>query len=145
MELALAPKIWGPHYWFVLNTIAFSYPITPNKVTKKKYYDFIMNLPLLLPTSEIGSNFSKLLDQYPVTPYLDSRPSFIKWIHFIHNRINEGLNKSIISYKKFVEDYYENYKEDTKREDEKKKAKTYYVYIIFLIIIFFIIVYLYNQ
>ena len=26
------------------------------------------------------------LDQYPVTPYLDSRESFIKWMYFIHNQ-----------------------------------------------------------
>ena len=32
----LDPKIWGPHYWFFLHTIAMSYPLRPNAVTKKK-------------------------------------------------------------------------------------------------------------
>ena len=32
----LKSKIWGPYYWFVLMTIAVSYPITPNDITKKK-------------------------------------------------------------------------------------------------------------
>ena len=32
-------KVWGPHYWFVLHTIALRYPKNPNDVTKKKYYD----------------------------------------------------------------------------------------------------------
>ena len=28
-------KVWGPHYWFVLHTIALRYPKNPNDVTKK--------------------------------------------------------------------------------------------------------------
>ena len=32
----LDPKIWGPHYWFFLDTIAMTYPNHPNAVTKKK-------------------------------------------------------------------------------------------------------------
>ena len=43
--MSLDPKIWGPHYWFVLHTIALTYPLTPNDTTKKKYYDFFHNLP----------------------------------------------------------------------------------------------------
>ena len=29
------PNVWGPHYWFVLLTIAMTYPIEPNDVIKK--------------------------------------------------------------------------------------------------------------
>ena len=56
--MALDPKVWGPHYWFVLHTIALTYPITPNDVCKKKYYDFIHNLPLFLPIGQIGNTLS---------------------------------------------------------------------------------------
>ena len=45
----LDPKIWGPHYWFFLHTIAVTYPHNPNSVTKKKYYDLIQNLHIFLP------------------------------------------------------------------------------------------------
>ena len=88
------PKIWGPHYWFVLHTIALNYPLHPNETSKKKYYDFIQNLPIFLPISNMGNLFSKLLDIYPVTPYLDSRESLVKWMHFIHNKINLSLGNS---------------------------------------------------
>ena len=110
----LKSKIWGPYYWFVLMTIAVSYPITPNNITKKKYYEFIHNLPLFIPDENIGNNFAKLLDKYPVTPYLDSREMFTRWIHFIHNRINIKLGKKQISLGKAMEDYYEHYKEEIK-------------------------------
>ena len=88
----LDPKIWGPQFWFVLHTMSLTYPLNPNETTKKKYYDFIQNLPLFLPIAEIGNNFILFLDRYPVTPYLDSRESFIKWMHFIHNKINLANN-----------------------------------------------------
>ena len=79
------PDIWGPHYWFFLHTIAESYPITPNSITKRKYYDLIQNMPLFIPVVEMGDKFSEFLDKYPVSPYLDNRDSFVRWVHFIHN------------------------------------------------------------
>ena len=99
----LDSKVWGPHYWFVLYSIALTYPNTPNNTIKKKYYEFIQNLPLFLPHDEIAGHFSNLLNKYPVTAYLDSRDSLTRWIHFIHNRINSIINKF---WKLF---YYKNY------------------------------------
>tara|TARA_B100000927_G_scaffold287978_1_gene281802 strand:+ start:473 stop:907 length:435 start_codon:yes stop_codon:yes gene_type:complete len=108
--MALSPEIWGPHYWFVLFTIALNYPLHPNKVTKKKYYDFISNLPLFIPDEKMGNEFSKILDKYPVSSYLDSREAFVKWTHFIHNRVNESLDKPEQEYYQSLDNYYEKYK-----------------------------------
>ena len=58
--MSLNPKVWGPHYWFVLHTIALTYPLKPNETVKKKYYDFIQNLPIFLPVENIGNYFSEL-------------------------------------------------------------------------------------
>ena len=30
--MSLNPKVWGPHYWFVLHTISLTYPLKPNEV-----------------------------------------------------------------------------------------------------------------
>ena len=69
------PKIWSTHYWFVLHTIGLNYPLNPNNVCKKKYYNFIQTIPLLIPNENISNIFTNLLDKFPVTPYLDSRES----------------------------------------------------------------------
>jgi hypothetical protein len=124
----LNPIIWGPHYWFVLYTIALSYPNNSNDSTKKKYYDFITNLPLFLPISDIGNVFSKFLDAYPVSPYLDSRESFIKWVHFIHNKINIYLGKPEISYYEAMNKYYENYNIKEVKKYEERKTKQKYIF-----------------
>tara|TARA_Y100001958_G_C21246265_1_gene576574 strand:+ start:3308 stop:3739 length:432 start_codon:yes stop_codon:yes gene_type:complete len=108
--MVLQPSVWGPHYWFTLHTIALCYPLYPNDVTKKKYYDFIQNFPLFIPIEDIGNTFSRLLDKYPVTPYLDSRESFMKWVHFIHNKINVALDMPEMTMEEALSKYYDHYK-----------------------------------
>jgi hypothetical protein len=141
----LDSRVWGPHFWFFLHTITLSYPIHPNTPIKKKYYDLIHNLPLFIPIKSMSTYFSKLLDEYPVTPYLDSRDSFIRWMHFIHNKINVKLEKPTISLSQFYENYYQEYKTiDTKNyESYAWKSKLLYLFIIISIIS--IIIYLYNK
>jgi hypothetical protein len=145
MTVYLDPKVWGPHYWFFLHTLAMTYPHHPNSITKKKYYEFIQNLPLFLPVENISGEFSKLIEKYPITPYLDDRDSFVRWMHFIHNKINQKLEKPTISLNDFFITYYDAYK----REDEKdilyNKIKEK---ILFLVLIFGMIgtiYYLYDK
>ena len=142
---AFDPTIWGPHFWFFLHTIAMSYPHHPNDVTKKKYYELIQNLPLFIPNESIGNDFSKLLDEYPITAYLDSRDSFIRWNHFIHNKINEKLEKPKITLNEFYLRYYEEYKpKDTKiREFYRWRGKI--IYTLILLGALGVILYLYNK
>ena len=106
------PDVWGPHFWFVLHSIAYHYPEHPTKVTKRKYYDFIQNLPLFLPDPNMGDRFSALLDQHPVSPYLDCRESFILWMHRIHNLINRRLGKAEVSVYDGLDHYYQEFLEN---------------------------------
>jgi len=137
------PKIWGPHYWFFLMTIALSYPETPNSVTKRKYYDFIINLPLFIPNHEIGNKFSELLDKYPVSPYLDNKDSFVKWIHFIHNKINVMIGKEEISQQRALDDYLSLYLPKPVYSYEKIKLNQHYIFIIFICLCFLLIYFYY--
>ena len=145
MTVYLDPKVWGPHYWFFLHTVAMTYPHHPNTVTKKKYYEFIQNLPLFLPVQEISSEFSKLIDKYPITPYLDNRDSFIRWTHFIHNKINQKLEKPQISLNEFYVNYYDEYKSDNVKAVEYYKLKEKLVYSLIIVIIVGSIFYLYDK
>jgi len=145
MTLALDPKVWGPHYWFFLHTIALSYPKYPNAVTKKKYYEFIQNLPLFLPIESISTEFSKLIDMYPVAPYLDNTDSFIRWTHFIHNKINEKLEKPVISLTQFYTKYYEAYKPTDLKWKEYYKYIQKIIYFIVIIAFLFLIYYFYEK
>jgi hypothetical protein len=105
----LNPDIWLPHYWFFFYSMAHSYPDTPNQVTKRKYYDFVQNIPLFLPHSEIRNQFSHLLDEFPVTPYLANKDSFVYWIHFMKNKLSEIKGKELRSYFQDLDEYYGEY------------------------------------
>lgn len=133
------PNIWGPHYWFFLFTIAMSYPTRVNSVTKRKYYDFIQNLPLFIPNPSIGNKFSSLLDKYPVSPYLDNRESFVRWVFFIHNKVNVMLNKPEISFEEALRRYQELYMPTHLSVFEKYKTKENIVNLTIIILIIFII------
>jgi len=107
----LDPNVWGPHYWFFIHTLAYSYPETPNEFTKRKYYDLIQNLPLFLPNLEISKKFAQTLDKFPVTPYLDCRESFIRWTIYLHNYVNRTLDKPEWELLEALENYLHNYED----------------------------------
>ena len=44
----------------------------------------------------LGNDFIKIIDNYPVTPYLESRLSFVKWVHYIFNKIYKKNMKTRI-------------------------------------------------
>jgi len=132
-------NVWGPHYWFIIHTIAHSYPDHPNAITKRKYYDFIQNLPLFIPDGDIGNRFSKILDQYPVSPYLDNRDSFVRWTNFIHNKINELLGKEELSLLESIDRYKSFYKPKPVFLYETFKTRRNLFHLFFILLLFFLI------
>ena len=138
------PEIWGPHYWFFLHTIAESYPLQPTSVTKKKYYDLMINFPLFIPNQDIGNKFSQLLDKYPVSPYLDSRESFVRWMHFIHNKLNIQLGKEELSMPIALESYRNLYKPKKILLRETILTRKHIIHFIFIVVLLFIIYLLYK-
>ena len=122
----LSSDIWGPKFWFFLQTVAMTYPEQPDARSKKKYYDLIQNFPMFLPNKRMGREFSKKLNEFPITPYLSSRLSFQKWVHFMHNKLNKQLGKPEINFHKGLEQYYLHYEpKKTKRIREMKLQKKY--------------------
>jgi len=141
----LDPKVWGPHYWFFLHTISVTYPHHPNAITKKIYYDLIQNLYIFLPIEKIAREFSDLLQQYPITPYLDNRESFVRWVWFIHNKINEKLESPKITLEQFYKEYYENYKPKDVKHYEYYKMRSKLIYVGIILCIIGLIYYYYHS
>ena len=108
-EQTFTPDVWGPHYWFFLHTIAHSYPQSPSKTMKKKYYNLYQDFPLFIPSVAVGNQFAKMVDKYPVSPYLSSRTQLVRWTNFIHNKVNALLEKEQLSNASATESYWENY------------------------------------
>lgn len=136
----LNPNIWIPHIWFFLYTVAHTYPDTPNAVTKRKYYDFVQNLPLYFPEDACSNHFSRVLDNFPVTPYLDNKDSFTYWVHCVHNRMNAYIGEAEKTYLQHLDDYYQEYLPKQYVLSEKKGIhKKYIIFGIIFILSFFIV------
>lgn len=142
MTTYLDENIWGPLYWNFLYTIAISYPNNPNEIIKRKYYDLIMNFPIFIPNENFGNIFSKFLDSYPPQSYLSSKESFIKWVWFIHNKINLFLGKKEITYYEAMDAFYENYKSKNVKKKEEIKNKHKYIFTSVIILLIIIMIYL---
>jgi hypothetical protein len=119
--------------------------VYPNAVTKKKYYDLVVNFPLFIPLESMASDFSRLLDQYPVQPYLDNKESFVRWTWFIHNKINEKLEKPQLSLNDFYVKYYEEYKPSAEKLNNYLKIKEKVIYFGTILSILGLICYLYKK
>ena len=92
----------------------------------------------------MGDEFSKLLDNFPVSPYLDNRDSLIRWVHFIHNRINKMLDKEELTLFEELDEYFSNYKPKQVKLSEKIDIKKEYIIGAFTVLCIILIVYLYN-
>jgi hypothetical protein len=101
-------------------------------------------MPLFIPNEEMGNNFSKLLDKYPVTPYLDNKDSFIRWVHFIHNKINHMIGKEEMSYMMAMDKYKSEYKPKPIYLTEKINFRKHYIHIT-LILALLVLIYIYYE
>ena len=102
-------------------------------------------MPVYFPFNPIGKNFVILLNKYPVTPYLGSRMSFMKWIHFIFNKIHEQLDQPIDEFYDSLEKYYDQYKPKEIRNREIIKTRKKYIQFATASIIILVIVYFYKK
>ena len=101
-----------------------------------------MNLPTFIPVENMSNNFINLLNLYPVSPYLDNRNSLISWTHFIHNKINEQLEKPTMS----LEDFYIHYYNQFKPISEKQKKWRFIIkQLFFIITIILLIIFIWQS
>lgn len=87
------PKIWGPHLWFFLHSITFSYAEdkeNPTRQEKKHMYNFLNSLKYTLPCI-CKNNYREHFNKNP--PNLKSRRKLFEWMVDLHNTVNEESNK----------------------------------------------------
>ena len=126
------PVVWGPHYWFVLHTIASNYPVMPTSIQKKIHYRLVHHLAEFIPHKEIAASVHKLVEAYPVAPYLDTRDDFVRWMHMIHNKVNAHLHKPAVSLHRHKDAMKRLYEPSASRLQKHIKDHYALVYVLFV-------------
>lgn len=98
-------NIWGPHFWYVIHLVAFSYPDKPNDLHKLSYKNFFESFANVLPCQNCRDHYKTHLSKHPITPYLDNSILLNKWVIELHNRVNQSLNKPTMSYESVLRLY----------------------------------------
>ena len=93
-------SFWGPHAWaFLFSSIAGSYPIHVDQNNGehikivKSYQNMLNSLQYTLPCLYCRQSFGKYVKELPMTEYLHSRKSMMKWLYLIHDKVNIKLMK----------------------------------------------------
>lgn len=89
------PKVWGPHFWFVLHLVSFNYPDKPSTFQKEAYAAFYHSVKDILPCPTCRQHYQNYLSQYPIQPHIDERLHLVKWVIQIHNFVNNKLGKPV--------------------------------------------------
>ncbi len=103
-------NIWGPHLWFSLHTISFTYPLKPKDDDKENYKNFFTELQHVIPCSVCKKNYIRHLKEFPVNEHLNSRKDIVYWVIDLHNMVNSETGKRVLSYDEALKRYADVYK-----------------------------------
>jgi hypothetical protein len=80
-----------------------------------------------------------------VTPYLDSRESFVRWMHFIHNKINVALGVPEIEMDRALQEYYDLYKPKIVKDEKERLKREKIIFFAIIVIFALIAILMYNK
>ena len=105
MKLKMPPEVWGPFFWHTIHITALGYPEKPTYAHKKAAKEFFESLQYLIPCEVCRKHYVQNLTVMPITPHLDRRQDLFKWTIELHNRVNQQLQKPIMSEPEVVQYY----------------------------------------
>lgn len=136
------PKEWGPHFWYILHLITFSYPDEPSFIEQSGYHDFFINLQHVIPCESCRKNYKDHIQSNPITPFLNSKANLIKWLTDIHNKTNTHLKNPLLTVEEVIKKYSHPPGYSVVQNNIQKKCRSsisrYRFFIIFILMIIII-------
>lgn len=123
MENATLKAELGNAAWKLFHTILARYPDEPTGNQKLHLKTYINSFAQVYPCGDCARHFIKLLGKYP--PQLNSRKNAAIWGCFIHNKVNERLDKVIYDCTTILEDYDCGCGADEELPDNTLDGKTF--------------------
>ncbi|KAI0279100.1 ERV/ALR sulfhydryl oxidase domain-containing protein [Russula aff. rugulosa BPL654] len=93
----------GRATWKLLHTMTLRYPEHPTDDEREALRSYFYLTSRLYPCGECAAEFQQLLELYP--PQTSSRLSAAGWLCFVHNKVNERLEKAIFDCAHLDDEY----------------------------------------
>ncbi len=94
MEQYTNPRIWGPHFWFILKCIVHNYPMSPTAQDKEHIESYFYELQFVLPCEKCKYTFKQHYNKYPINKYLSSKTKLIEWLELIYDETNRSISNN---------------------------------------------------
>ncbi len=119
-ENGLITKIWGPHAWVTLHSIAYCYPTNPTNIDKEKYNNFYNLVGDVLPCFYCRDSYKEFIKNGNTkldNNVLNNRESLTKWLYYVHEAVNKKLGVDYgVSYED-VTTRYNSYRASCTKSD----------------------------
>lgn len=99
--IGMGPEVWGPIFWTTMHIVSMGYPEKPSNEEQTAAANFYNSLATVIPCPICREHYAFILKDMPVET--TSRTALINWCFTIHNKVNEKLGKSAISWEQFIE------------------------------------------
>lgn len=109
-----SPKIWGPHYWYMMRCVAANFPLKPTEDDMKYAKVFYESFKFILPCELCKYSYLNHYNKHPIDKYIGSRHTLMEWVEIIYQE-----TKKVISDKRvrIMDEHVE--------EEEGAKVKTF--------------------
>ena len=98
MEPHRQPSEFGPHYWYMLHSMALNYPMNPTEFAKKKMKAFIEAIPFLLPCRDCTEHAKEFMASANVDEALLGKKQLFTFFWNFHNLVNKRLGKQSMPF-----------------------------------------------
>ena len=103
--MGIHSKVWGQYLWRLLHSITYSYdPKMPDEL-KDKYEKFFNVLKDFLPCPVCREHYKQRCSRNPPENNMRSTEQFVLWLNNLHNEVNAGLGKPLVSLREANNNY----------------------------------------
>lgn len=86
-----SPKIWGPHFWYMLRCIANNYPLNPTKEDAIHVRNYFNELQYILPCEICKYTFRQHFNRHPIEKGLYNKYTLIDWVETIYQETKKVI------------------------------------------------------
>lgn len=102
MEQYTNPRIWGPHFWYILKCVVYNYPMSPSCADKQHMECFFSELQYTLPCEKCKYTFKQHYNKFPICKYLNDRTKLVEWLDLMYEETNRAISNNRV---KIMDEY----------------------------------------